>query len=60
MVVDAFKEAKVPVDDYGVECESMEQIGELTYIISGKEYKMKADEWLREEYFPGSVNAGLA
>lgn len=38
-----------------VECVSREEIGELTYVIGGKEYTLTPEEWL----FP-EVNLNLA
>jgi hypothetical protein len=32
-----------------VECTSREEIGELTYIIGGKEYTLDPEEWLFPE-----------
>ena len=47
--------AGIPTADHMVECTSREEIGDLTYVIGGKDYTLDAEEWL----FP-EVNLNLA
>ena len=42
-------EAGIPTADHMVECTSRDEIGDLTYVIGGKEYTLTADEWLFPE-----------
>ena len=41
----AFKEAKVPMMNAIVDCESEHSVGALTYVIGGKEYTFESHEW---------------
>ena len=44
--IEGFKKANAPASTHMVECDQMEDIGSLTYVIGGKDYTLNADEWL--------------
>jgi hypothetical protein len=50
-VANAFSEKKIPVGNNMFQCDGPEDIGSITYVISGKEYTLNADEWIYESKF---------
>lgn len=43
----------IPTANKGIECQSKDQFGDLTFVIGGKDYTLTNDEWM---FDPQSVS----
>lgn len=56
---DIFAQKKVPTFEKKLKCESNAQFGDLTFVIGGKDYTLKADEWLLQEKSQSLAQGGF-
>lgn len=46
--ISAFTENLIPVANHMAECNSVADIGSITWVINGQDYTLNADEWIIE------------